>query len=578
MEKKFKNHAVVGMCALGLIGLNSCLKVDETYDLDKDFDMTITVGGDLTVPGSSTEKIVLGDLLDLEDNSVIKVNNSAGDYYLVQDGETSSTDVKVPEVDINMTNGFKGVSQTFNIPAGIGSDMPEKNIEFKDNIEIDVNENGITSDIKSISNAETSCRNTYLVFSKNTNLINAVLENGYTIEFPSYITVKSESSEWTAEGNVLKLDKADGMEITNSTKIKFQIVKVQFDQNEAVFTNNENEKDNNSVHLEGNISLNGNVKASAQTNEGGNFTLAVNVEAENMVIESATAVVDPEVDITIDPIRIDDIPDFLAEEDVILDLTDPRIYITVTNPSPVAVNMDAALKSYKEGNKKGEAYLQDVNIPKECENYVICVNQKREEWDTTEKIMYKKVEGLSDLIKNIPDRIEITDVETSVVQEEVTIDLDKNYTIVTDYRVDTPLMFGPETKITYTEAIDGWDADLEDMEFDRVEASMNVINEIPLGVRMTAKAIDVNGNVLENVKVDMDVEIKAGEIGAPTTQNVNFTLTTEDGRIAGLDGIEISVVASVDNSVSDVKLNENQTMQFTEIKLRLVGGITMDLN
>ena len=55
MERKLKNHAVVGICALGLIGLNSCLKVDETYDLDKDFDMTITVGGDLTVPGSSTE-------------------------------------------------------------------------------------------------------------------------------------------------------------------------------------------------------------------------------------------------------------------------------------------------------------------------------------------------------------------------------------------------------------------------------------------------------------------------------------------------------------------------------------------
>lgn len=577
MEKKFKNHAVVGMCALGLIGLNSCLKVDETYDLDKDFDMTITVGGDLTVPGSSTEKIVLSDLLDLEDNSVIKVNNSAGDYYLVQDGETSNTDVKVPGVDIDMTDGFSKVEQTFNIPGGTGSDNP-KDVEFKDNIAVDVNENGITSDIKSISNAETSCRNTYLVFSKNTNQIKAVLENGYTIEFPNYITVKSENADWTAEGNILKLTKAEGMEISNSTKVKFQIVNVKFDQNEAVFTNNENEKDNNSVHFGGNISLDGNVKASAMTNAGGNITLSANVEAENMAIESATAVVDPEVDIKIDPIRIDDIPDFLAEEDVILDLTDPRIYITVTNPSPVAVNMDAALKSYKEGNKKGEAYLQDVNIPKECENYVICVNQKREEWDTTEKIMYKKVEGLSDLIKNIPDRIEITDVETSVVQEEVTIDLDKNYTIVTDYKVDTPLMFGPETKITYTEAIDGWDADLEDMEFDRVEASMNVINEIPLGVRMTAKAIDVNGNVLENVKVDMDVEIKAGEIGAPTTQNVNFTLTTDDGRIAGLDGIEISVVASVDNNVGDVTLNENQTMQFTEIKLRLVGGITMDLN
>lgn len=577
MEKKFKNHAVVGMCALGLIGLNSCLKVDETYDLDKDFDMTITVGGDLTVPGSSTEKIVLGDLLDLEDNSVIKVNNSAGDYYLVQDGETSNTDVKVPGVDINMTDGFTKVEQTFNIPGGTSSDKP-KDVEFKDNIAVDVNENGITSDIKSISNAETSCRNTYLVFSKNTEQIKAVLENGYTIEFPSYITVKSENADWTAEGNILKLTKAEGMEISNSTKVKFQIVKVQFDQNEAVFTNNENEKDNNSVHFGGNISLDGNVKASALTNDGGNITLSANVEAENMVIESATAVVDPEVDITIDPIRIDDIPEFLSDNNVVLDLTDPRIYITVTNPSPVAVNMNAALKSFKEGNAKGEAYLQDVNIPKECENYVICVNQNKEGWNETDKIMYEKVEGLSDLIKNIPDRIEITDVETSVVQEEVTIDLDKNYTIVTDYRVDTPLMFGPETNITYTETIDGWDADLEDMEFDRVEASMNVINEIPLGVKMTAKAIDVNGNVLENVKVDMDADIKAGAIGAPTTQNVKFTLTTDDGKIAGLDGIEISVVASVDNSVSDVTLNENQTMQFTEIKLRLVGGITMDLN
>ena len=98
MERKLKNHAVVGICALGLIGLNSCLKVDETYDLDKDFDMTITVGGDLTVPGSSTEKIVLGDLLDLEENSVIRVNNASGDYFLVQEGDRNSTDVNVPGV------------------------------------------------------------------------------------------------------------------------------------------------------------------------------------------------------------------------------------------------------------------------------------------------------------------------------------------------------------------------------------------------------------------------------------------------------------------------------------------------
>ena len=53
MEKKFKNHAVVGMCALGLIGLNSCLKVDETYDLDKDFDMTMKQYRENCIGGST---------------------------------------------------------------------------------------------------------------------------------------------------------------------------------------------------------------------------------------------------------------------------------------------------------------------------------------------------------------------------------------------------------------------------------------------------------------------------------------------------------------------------------------------
>ena len=233
-----------------------------------------------------------------------------------------------------------------------------------------------------------------------------------------------------------------------------------------------------------------------------------------------------------------------------MDLTDPRIYITLTNPSPVSVDVNATLKSYKNNISQGTAALENINIPKNCEDYTICVNQNKDRWDDTDNMMYVKVENMSDLIKNIPDRIELTDVVTSVVSEEVTIDLGINYTIITDYKVDTPLQFGPDTRIEYTENMDGWEA----------------------------KAIDVDGNVLENVKVDMDVEIKAGAIGAPTEQNVKFTLTTDDGKIAGLDGIEISVVASVDNSVSDVTLNENQTMQFTEIKLKLVGGITMDLN
>lgn len=586
MERKLKNHAVVGICALGLIGLNSCLKVDETYDLEKDFDMTITVGGDLTVPGSSTEKIVLGDLLDLEENSVIRVNNASGDYFLIQEGDRNYTNVNVPVVDINMLGSFTGVKiEDINVPPFSSGSNNETKITFDDDIVIDISRDGVTSDIKDITGAETYCgEDTYLMFTKTGVEFNARLDEGYTLIFPDYIEVESDDKDWKVEGNKMILTKVGGLEIDEDTRIYFQITGVNFKDengnkvNDAKFEYNDNEIDNSSIKLGGAVKLDGDIFVSAKNSYGGNINLGANIHSENMIFRSVTAVVDPKVDIEIDPIRIDDLPDFLSDNNVVLDLTDPRIYITLTNPSPVSVDVNATLKSYKNNISQGTAALENINIPKNCENYIICVNQNKDRWDDTDNMMYVKVDNMSNLIKNIPDRIEITDVVTRVEQEEVTIDLNRNYTIITDYKVDTPLQFGPDTNIEYTETIDGWDADLEDMEFDRVEASMNVINEIPLGVRMTAKAIDVDGNVLENVKVDMDVEIKAGAIGAPTEQNVKFTLTTDDGKIAGLDGIEISVVASVDNNVGDVTLNENQTMQFTEIKLKLIGGITMDLN
>ena len=100
MNKRIMNYAAIGAYALGLFGLNSCLKVDDTYDLDKDIDMTITVGGDLILPGSSTEKMLLGDLLELEDDGIIKANEATGDYALIQKGESTSTNINVNKAEI----------------------------------------------------------------------------------------------------------------------------------------------------------------------------------------------------------------------------------------------------------------------------------------------------------------------------------------------------------------------------------------------------------------------------------------------------------------------------------------------
>lgn len=77
------------------VSITSC--VDDAYDLNKDVDLTITVGGDITTPGSSTEKITLEKIFELDDDSNIKIAEN-GDYSLQQYGDPSNSDIIVGTV------------------------------------------------------------------------------------------------------------------------------------------------------------------------------------------------------------------------------------------------------------------------------------------------------------------------------------------------------------------------------------------------------------------------------------------------------------------------------------------------
>lgn len=575
MKRKIKYGTIAGVCALGMIGLNSCLKMDEAYDLEKDIDMTVTMGGNLTIPGSSTEKMKLKDLLDMEEDGVVVANEITGDYSIVQEGEKNSTTVQVPEVTVDMTGGFEGAEFSFNVPQQPGLDENSFVEEtFDEIIKINVSQGDITSDIRKLNNAVTNCVETYLVFSKIGYLADVELMQNFSIEFPDYITVESEDANWKAEGNKLILTKTDGLEVTATTRVKFQIVKVNFVNTDAVFTPGNDE--NGVIDLGGEIILNGRIKATARSTQGGDMALRVDVESDLMNIESVVAVVDPKVDIEIKPIELNDMPDFLTENEVMLDLTDPRVFITLSNPSPLAVELSGTLIARKTDKEDKMVNIPVITVPDNNTEFKICINQIKDGLEGD--INYVKVEGLSSIIENIPEEIEMTEVKTQVVQEPVTINLGEEFTVETDYRIDTPLMFGPRTTINYSEAIDGWDADLEDAEFSCIEASMVVINEIPLGISLTADAIDKEGNKLSNVTVDMNANVKSGSMGNPTSQEVVFCVTTSDGNIKGLDGIKLYIKANASENTSSVALNENQSIQITDLKLSLKGGITMDLN
>lgn len=83
---------------MSLLGITAC--VDNAYDLSKDVDMTITVGGEnLSIPGSNTDSITLEKIFDLDPESDVQAD-ADGNYALTMNGEGSESTVNVENVTI----------------------------------------------------------------------------------------------------------------------------------------------------------------------------------------------------------------------------------------------------------------------------------------------------------------------------------------------------------------------------------------------------------------------------------------------------------------------------------------------
>ena len=572
MKKNFKNHAVVGVCALGLIGLNSC-QVDDAYDLDKEIDKTITVGGDLTIPGSSTDNMMLKDLLEIEDGSAVTTDND-GNYMLKQDGGANSSNIEIPKVTIETSSGFTGVEiDGVSNNSGGNSNIPETNIGIDQNIAIDINSDGVTSVQKELVYVNTSCVNTNVVVKLNktgTSNISARMSD-FEVVFPEFMTIESQDNNWeVSEGRILKLKDNNGQDFDDDLKVPVNITKIDFEKNGAEYIINNSAKDNNVIRLNGQIALKGNISLAGSMNNGASVGIKIDLESNEIEVEEVKAVVDPEIDITIDPIEIADLPDFLNDDNAAIELTDPRLFFTVTNPSPIAVKFGATLKPVKTGTAMESVDIKDIEIPAGCKDYVICIHQNAEMNVTADSKVI--VDNLGNIIKRIPEKIEVENIEVTVPDTPVTVQANKTYEMSTAYEINTPLMFSEGTNIVYTENMDGWGSDLEDVEFNKVEATMSVTNNLPLGVNLTAVAIDNTGNMIDNVEVNMSINLEAN-----STKDASITITTKNGSIKGLDGLKLTVTAKGSEATKNVSLNENQYIQIKDLKLKLKGGITMEL-
>lgn len=316
----------------------------------------------------------------------------------------------------------------------------------------------------------------------------------------------------------------------------------------------------------------------------------------DITLQSVTGIVDPKIDINVDPITVEGVPDFL-KDDVNLDLTNPYIKLRLENGSPADVNLKARMTWTKDGvfnegfqigtdlgstptdqtitlagSATSEYYLSRINmenLPAGAKNIVLGDN-------------------LYELIRTIPDEIKLTDVEAKALQHDTEVELGNDgayYEVNTIYELNAPLQFGNELNIVYKDTINDWGGDLEDITIKKAIVEMDALNGIPLNFKLNAQAIDRNGNVYPNVTVNPvkntiapGLKLTGDNGGTATESPIQLEIVCESGDMKDLDGLIVNFTTDMEGVKQNATLNKGMTLKLSNIRIRIKDGVTVDLN
>lgn len=582
--------------------------VDNSYDLTKDIDMTITVGGDLTTPGSSSEDIKLSDLLDIDtENSDLK-EEANGDYVLKFEGDATNSTISVSDVVIDALPSQEAASDEFVFDlTGSRNNLQEITAPITGlNPSVELENTDVPGDVVELEYATVNGVGRFFL---NLNIVGNVdkvtLKRGLKFVFPEYVKLNA-IGDFRKEGNAFVLNHDVDLSKNTGAQWYFDVEKIYFQtvENEVNIPNgqgfiNDGENSQARIYFNFQVPIEGDVVVKKEDFPIGEselrFQLLGLVSSQTMKMGTVKAKIDPVIDdFNVSDVTIEDLPDFLTDNDVKADLYNPQIYLNINNGTPVEVNFKAKLIALKENRPvcdtivlgtDREIYKEGASIRLKPNNNIICLCPHPEEIQSeSSDITFIEVEELPNLIKTIPDRIkvEVDDHSVQVMQNVYELQLGKDYNVTTDYRINAPLEFGDEFNIVYNDTINNWNKDIKDYEMKEVEVTLNAENAIPLNLNLDAKAIDVNGNEMQDVEVVV-VEpgmVAAGSLTDKKTSALTVILCNKDGvsRIKNLDGLIFTLRGNVDPANSERILNANQTLKLKDLKLRIRGGVTMDLN
>lgn len=562
--------------------------IDNSYDLNKDIDMTISAGGEhLAIPVGYTEKITLDKIIELDEGDDLQIVD--GEYHLLKKDNIDETNTSVKLVTVEESlNPIEPIKVLNNQEYDIKHEVLFENIGTEDVIEAQAH--GIDKAVIEIGSltADTPTKLTlsFKIETTNTIMYDRVTIGNMTITFPDFI--KFEGGQSGLNGQTLTITNEIIYKNNPTFTKSLSIAKYSFGEKYGDGNKIKEENGDRILKIEEEkitIKTNGIVYGAQGS---GSLSITPTVTLAEMAVSEVYGTIQPDIDVKPTEVELNNLPDFLQDDEIRLDITNPVFSFNANNPLNTDVEMDGVLTGYKDGKVtkivkigSGNGGASITLKPSGDKQQTISI--VRDEQTVVEANATKVVvPNLNDIIETIPDHINVELKPAVKTEQYYTVNLGQDYTLNSAYDIDIPLSFGSNLKIVYEETLDNFDLDLEDVDIKKAVLSINAVNTIPLAMEIkndNVSALDANGNVIKDIDVTVKgtiTESKDGKTEVSSALNVNLNETAE-GAISKLDGLKLKITA-VPGQATDVQLLSTQWMQLKDMKLKIPNGIKVDLN
>lgn len=588
-----------------LLLCNSC--TDKDYDLN-DIDTTASFKvKELTVP-INLDTLTLDQVMDLKDGSEItKEKDAAGNefYAVKKDGNFQSSAVSVKQITATptITSTTSTVSMTgspVSILGGWTADYDISNV----NVSFSASATGVDDAILRIDSL--GVNSTLSLNLSITGITSYKLKN-LKIELPAGIKCSKpakgdfiETNPSMPDYSLLDLtgETLNAGESINLNIIKYYTVTKTGNVKNIIFDENAR-----TISINDRINVqSGTIELSNSTSSfPGSVTFKVAPTMNNLVVTSFTGQVEYKVeDFNIDPIDLTNLPDFLNQEGTKLGLENPQIYLGINNPlgnvkntasSTTYLQLQTAFRMTPErdgvkgatqkldpdpsilGETEGKLRIKGGTTAEQC--FIVSPTDPKPNYDPeyTTNPSFVKFTGLKQVLKEtdgIPTKITVEAYQPKLPTQDVyNLELGKDYgTVNGRYRFFAPLQLSNDTRISYTDTIDGWnDEDVDAMTLNRIEMNMLISTEVPFPITLQIVPITVDGKAIPGASSNI-VDIPAMAKDYPTKLTINATVKHLDGLL---------LKAKAQNPDDTVVLGPQMKLIINNSKVTLTGNYTKEL-